>query len=115
MIYLDNWGHLFSDESWQELYDFAVKKLKLKPEWNHYSRYFLHFDLTTKNKNEMALRLGALMESEEKAKRREIFKRTQLMNLEAHREYGHIKYWYESKGLHGQKILRVDFAKIGIK
>lgn len=60
MIYLDNFGHLFSDESLQELYDFAVKKLKFKPNWNHYSRHFPHFDILTEGKKWQAIRNGAI-------------------------------------------------------
>jgi hypothetical protein len=39
MIYLDSMGHLLSDESFGESYQFGVKKLKLKPQYNHYSRH----------------------------------------------------------------------------
>jgi hypothetical protein len=52
-------GHLFSDESFEELYQFGVKKLKLKPQYNHYSRHLPHFDLTTKAIKERAVNLGA--------------------------------------------------------
>jgi hypothetical protein len=57
MIILDSMGHLYSDTSVEELFDFAVRKLKLKPEWNHYGRHFPHFDLTTKKRSERRLPL----------------------------------------------------------
>jgi hypothetical protein len=57
MIYLDDFGHLFSGTSIKELYEFAIK-LKLLPEWNHYSTCFPHFDLTTARKKQQAKDLG---------------------------------------------------------
>lgn len=54
-------GHLYSTESLDELFDFAVGKMKLKPEWNHLGRYFPHFDLTTKRANARATELGAFL------------------------------------------------------
>ena len=112
MIIVDSMGHLYSDESLQELYDFAVKKLKLKPEWNHYSRHFPHFDLTTKRKISQAVSLGALYvdardDIERYRKVRELYSKFLTDNQ-------HLNFWYESKGLVGQKILRIDFKKLGI-
>ncbi len=112
MIILDSMGHLYSDTSIQELYDFAVKKLKLKPQWNHYSRHFPHFDLTTKHKKDLAINLGALYVDA----RDDIYrhKRAQQIYKNFYEENKDKKYWYECKGLMGQKILRIDFNKLGI-
>lgn len=113
MIILDSMGHLYSDVSVQELYDFAVKKLRLKPEWNHYGRHFPHFDLTTKRKKDLAVQLGALyVDARDDIER---YKKVRLMYHEWHLTVAHLEYWYESKGLVGQKILRIDFNKLGIK
>lgn len=116
MIYLDSMGHLYSTESLQELYDFAVKKLKLKPNWNHYSRHFPHFDLTTKAKQKQAIKLGAIFvdareDIEQVKSTRQTFK---LFYEEKYVKDG-IKYFYECEGLYKQKILRIDFDVIGVK
>lgn len=113
MIFLDKMGHLYSDESWQELYDFAVKKLKLKSNWNHYSRNFLHFDLTTAGKRNQALALGAKREEDE-LDVSALLMRTKTMNINSLEKNRHLEFWFPCRGLYGQKILRVDFALLGI-
>lgn len=113
MIYLDTMGHLYSDESLQELYDFAVKKLYLKPQWNHYSRLFPHFDLTTSKKKSKAVKLGAIKVDARDDK--EQYDRCRTWCAKFHEENEHLNYWYECKGLANQKILRIDFAKLGIR
>lgn len=113
MIILDSMGHLYSDVSVQELYDFAVKKLRLKPEWNHYGRHFPHFDLTTKRKKDLAVSLGALYVDVREDFAR--YDRVRKMYAEWHASVAHLNYWYESTGLVNQKILRIDFSKLGIK
>lgn len=105
MIYLDYLGHLFSDESVDELYNFAVTRLGLKPEWNHYSRNFPHFDLTTETKKKQAIKLGAIYIDDSRT----------LIGI-----FNKIKTTYptsgdgalpfiKGKGLRNQDILRVDF------
>ncbi len=101
-IYLDSMGHLFSDKSLKELYDFAVGELKLKPEWNHYSRHFPHFDLITKNKINQAIKKGAIY----------LEIREALPIIRSTKKVYKKEYplpHYKSKGLRGQDILRVDF------
>lgn len=105
MIYLDRFGHLFSDESVDELYEFAVHKLGLKPEWNHYSRNLPHFDLTTKRKQNEAVKLGATYLDDTKAILEMYAKCKPLYPSNAGSALPH----YRCKGLHGQHILRVDF------
>lgn len=113
MIILDSMGHLYSDVSVQELYDFAVKKLGLKPEWNHYGRHFPHFDLTTKRKKDLAVKLGALyVDVREDFDR---YDRVRKMYAQWHMDNCHLCYWYDGTGLHGQKILRINFERLGIK
>lgn len=111
MIYLDNYGHLFSDESFQELYDFGVKKLKLKPTWNHYSKHFPHFDLTTKRKKELALKNGAVL-IENNRDLVELFRKVRDRFKIFYDKYKEEEYYYEAKGLVGQKILRVNFKTV---
>ena len=52
MIYLDNMGHLFSDESLQELFDFAMDILNFRADWNHYTEYYPHFDILMRSKKQ---------------------------------------------------------------
>jgi uncharacterized protein YfbU (UPF0304 family) len=100
-IYLDCYGHLFSNSSIEELYNFAVVKMKFKSEWNHYSRYFPHFDCTTQNAKNRAIKYGAIYLEDTKdiiAKFDEcekIFKDDLPM--------------IRGKGLANQNIWRVDF------
>ena len=115
MIILDSMSHLYSTKDLQELYDFAVKKLKLKPEWNHYSRHFPHFDLTTHKKKSLAIEHGAIfIDAREDI---EQVRLTRKVFAELYQEKWinqKIKYFYESKGLYGQAILRIDFKLLGI-
>lgn len=101
-------GHLYSDESIFELYDFAVNKLNLKPYWNHYSRNFPHFDLLGKKKKE-AIDLGAKYISVRDDINR--YKEIKEVYKKFHLENKHLNYLYESKGLNGQRILRINFSK----
>lgn len=103
MIYLDFSGHLFSDSSLEELYDFAVLKLKMNPRWNHYSRFFPHFDLTTKGKKQLALKMGATYLSDYKSWAPVIAATKQTFQLDLPK--------YQCKGLLGQDIFRVDFEQ----
>lgn len=105
MIYVDGMGHCFSDTSLEELYDFGVNKLKLKPEWNHYSRHFPHFDLTTAKKKNLALALGATLLSSAREALPVIKKAEEV--YKAIYPIPHV----DGKGLYGQAILRVDFKK----
>lgn len=59
MIYVDNMGHCYSDSSLDELYEFCVVKMGLRPEWNHYSEGFPHFDLIDKSYRAAAVEAGA--------------------------------------------------------
>lgn len=111
MILLDTMGHLYSDESLQELYDFAVKKLNLNPKWNHYSRHFPHFDLTTASKKRMAKQLGA---KEVDAVRDPHYAKAIGVFKEFYERNQHLQFWYKCKGLYNQEILRIDFEKLGI-
>lgn len=106
MIYLDWFGHLFSDNSLEELYDFAVKGLKLKPEWNHYSRNLPHFDLTTKAKQQQAIKMGAIYLNNSQELREPMGRATEF-----YKQHSYPKYL--SKGLVGQTIYRVDFKAMG--
>jgi hypothetical protein len=58
MIYLDEKGHLISDESLDELHLFA-HNLGLKREWFQDHPYHPHYDLTTKRMREKAQKIGA--------------------------------------------------------
>lgn len=107
MIYLDSFGHLFSDVSVDELYDFAVNKLGLKPHWNHYSRNLPHFDLTTKRKQNRAIELGAIWLDDNRII---VAKYNEVKPLYPSSPDKCLPY-YKCKGLHGQDILRVDFKK----
>ncbi len=120
MIILDSMGHLYSDKSLAELYKFAVIDLKLKPDWNHYSNLFPHFDLTTARKKKEALSKGAIPVSA----------RTDMSNrLTGNKSHYELcKIWtkemietcrsegiigaYISVGLLGQPIKRLDFKRL---
>lgn len=101
-------GHLYSDESIFELYDFAVNKMNLKPYWNHYSVFFPHFDLFGKKKKE-AINLGAIFVNARDDIER--YRQVKKLYKKFHEKNKHLDYLYESKGLMGQKILRIDFSK----
>jgi len=51
--------HLVSDESKQELYDFA-KRMGLKECWFHRKGYLSHYDLTSESKVKKAISMGAV-------------------------------------------------------
>ena len=113
MILVDSMGHLYSTESIEELYDFAVNKMKLKPQWNHYSRHFPHFDLTTKNKINQSIKLGArLVDARDDKEEYDKCRAWARKMYQEEWEEKENKYFYESKGLVGQKILRIDFNKL---
>jgi hypothetical protein len=104
MIFIDCMGHLFSNKSAEELYEFAVKKLGLKPEWNHYSHNFPHFDVTTPRRRQIAIRTGARLIPDD----------TTLI-LEKHHEaeqvFKDIVFpLVNGKGLFGQSLRRIDFV-----
>lgn len=107
MIYLDRFGHLFSDESVDELYEFGVNRLGLKPEWNHYSRNLPHFDLTTKRKQNEAVKLGAVWLEDS----REIVDMYQKCRFVYPSSSDKCLPYVKGTGLHGQALLRVDFKK----
>ena len=111
MIILDSMGHLYSTESLKELYLFA-KKMGLNLRWNHYSRHFPHFDLTTYNKKREAIRQGA----------KYVDARIDFHYVEQCRSWSRAMYdaekvnnnlfYYEDYGLMKQRILRLDFNKL---
>lgn len=105
MIYLDFAGHCFSDTSIEELYDFGVNKLNLKPHWNHYSRHFPHFDLTTKAKKKLAIKLGAIYLKDFQEWKPVVAKTKEAFQTDLPK--------YLCKGLYGQTIYRVDFKELG--
>ena len=112
MIYLDSMGHLYSDQSIQELYRFAIGRLKLKPEWNHYGRLFPHFDLTTKKMKRKAIRLGAIEVSARNDCEQYERCRTMMKEVIKVCREKNIQAAYHCKGLLGQSILRLNFDKI---
>lgn len=105
MIYLDFAGHCFSDTSIEELYEFAVHKLNLNPQWNHYSRFFPHFDLTTKAKQKLAIKLGAIYLKDYQEWKPVVERTKQNFQNDLPK--------YRCKGLYGQAIYRVDFKQLG--
>jgi len=74
MILIDGLGHMVSDESEQELHEFA-RKLGLKRRWYQDHPKHPHYDLTTERARQRALSLGA-----EKVKATEILKRAWWSN-----------------------------------
>ena len=84
-------------------------KLRLKPEWNHYSRHFPHFDLITQKMIDKAILLGARVDENSV----ELFDRTRQVFKKFFNENAHLKYWYHCKGLLKQPIMRIDFKKLG--
>jgi len=61
MIYIDKVGHMVSDESEEDLHDFA-KRLGLKREWYQDER-LPHYDVTTNRLREKAQNMGAALVS----------------------------------------------------
>lgn len=104
-------GHLYSTTDLKELHDFAVKKLNLKPEWNHLGTWFPHFDLTTKAKKDKCLSYGVKLVD---ARELETYKQCKEWFIQLYKEeqIKDNKFWYESKGLYGQRINRLDFEKL---
>jgi hypothetical protein len=60
MIYLDTMGHLTSDQSGLELFEFAIE-IGLKREWFQDKGPIPHFDLTTKRMFNRAVAHGATL------------------------------------------------------
>lgn len=106
MIYLDNMGHCYSDTSLEELYDFCVVKLGLRPEWNHYSREFPHFDIRDKSYRARVIELGAIPIANREMVRLVRQEITPYKNL---REAGVVPLIEET--FRGKKITRIDFKK----
>lgn len=104
-------GHLYSTTSIKELYNFSLK-LGLKLHWNHYSRNFPHFGLTTKAKKLQAQKLGAILVDCKKdfdlVKQCQGWAKIMFQEESARQNV----FYYKSKGLMGQEILRIDFNKI---
>lgn len=110
MIILDDMGHLYSTVSTKELYDFAIK-LGMNPEWNHYNRHFPHFDLTTKGKMNLAVKMGAkLVDAREDAELVNLTKDWSRKMYEDETRKGNV-YYYKSRGLHdmGWKKFKENF------
>lgn len=111
MIYLDSMGHLYSDSNLKELYDFAVIKLKLKPNWNHLGNLFPHFDLTTRKKKDLAIIMGAIpVDVRNLVGIKEC--RSWFLQLVDEEKRKNNLFFYESKGLLGQRLNRIDFTKL---
>lgn len=62
MIYLDTMGHLISDQSGLELFEFAYS-IGLQREWFQDKGPIPHFDLTTKRMYNRAVAHGAIQVS----------------------------------------------------
>jgi hypothetical protein len=60
MIYMDDMGHLISDESLEELHAFAVNKLGFRRSWYQDKGELSHYDLTTANAKHRAVTAGAI-------------------------------------------------------
>jgi len=107
MIICDYFGHLYTTDDLLGLYNFAVHDLRLKPEWNHYSRYFPHWDLTTDRKRKQAWSLGAHrptnIENAALIREAESYARSALP---VPAPAGIV---YESKGLYKQSIKRINW------
>ncbi len=58
MIYVDTIGHMITDGILDELHIFA-KEIGLKREWFQDKGWYSHYDLTTKNKINQAVKNGA--------------------------------------------------------
>lgn len=60
MIFYDKAGHLISDESLEELHDFALNKLGFKVDWFQDHPTHPHYDLTTAKAKKRAEQAGAV-------------------------------------------------------
>jgi len=58
MVIFDKIGHMISDESWEELHQFA-HKIGLKREWFQEKEDLSHYDLTTQRMKVRAVHFGA--------------------------------------------------------
>ncbi len=106
MIYLDSMGHCYSDTSLEELYDFCVVKLGLKPEWNHYSNGFPHFDIRYDDYRQKVLNLGAKAITNREMVRLVRGETSPFKDLHLKGEVP----IYRDK-FYGKPLLRIDFAK----
>lgn len=109
MIICDGFGHLYTTDDIAALHRFALSKLSLKESWNHCSRWFPHWDLTTAGKRGTAWRLGAHhpkshQENSDLIGVAEAYAKTLGEAL--------TKNLYASRGLHGQGILRVNYTAL---
>lgn len=105
MIYVDSMGHCYSDSSLEELYDFCVTKLGLRPEWNHYSRGFPHFDLRDKTFLEIAVQAGAT-----RLKNREMLKLVRRDDSPFSDQNLDPNIIFYRDTFRGREITRIDFA-----
>ena len=105
-VYIDSWGHLFSDQNISELWSVA-KRIGMKAEWNHYSKGFPHFDLTTEGKKMLAVAHGAKSLSVRDPAWRSITE--DMMRVTFNRVWHDAHaVCFADKGLVGQGILRLD-------
>lgn len=106
MIYLDNMGHCYSDTSLEELYEFCVGKLGLRPEWNHYSRGFPHFDIRDRSYRDRVIELGATPISNREMVR---IVRSETSPFRTLHEDGIVPTYQDT--FRGREITRIDFKK----
>ena len=111
MIVLDSFGHLYTTDDIYELVHFATEKLKLHLEWNHCSRWFPHWDLTTTTMRSKGYALGAHKPSGH-AENASLIKEAEdyAKGLLATQQWTSVLYL--DKGLYGQRIHRVDYPKL---
>lgn len=112
MIIIDSMGHLYSTENLKEIYNFAVNKMGLKAEWNHLGNMFPHWDLTTKKMKNKAIELGAQFSDVRNRSELTHYKQCQIWFKKMASEEvknGNKEFFYECKGLIGQKIYRLNF------
>jgi hypothetical protein len=107
-VYLDSWGHLFSDKSIKDLWEFS-ERIGMRKDWNHYSRGFPHFDLTTMTMVRKAVAAGAKEVSIRDPAWRAL---TNTMTSKTFNRAWHesVAVWLSGTGLIGQKILRLDIT-----
>lgn len=106
MIYLDNMGHCYSDTSLEELYEFCVTKLGLRPEWNHYSRGFPHFDIRDQSYRDRVIQMGAVPVTNREMVR---LVRTDTSPFKDLHELGIVPLYKDV--FRGKQITRIDFKK----
>jgi Protein of unknown function (DUF4031) len=105
VIYIDNMGHCYSDTSLDELYEFCVTKLGLRPEWNHYSREFPHFDIRDRSYRDRVIALGAVAITNKEMVRLVRGGSSPYSNSNSQA----IPLYQEN--FRGKQIMRVDFAR----